>query len=116
MYKVVAICFYLVDCILGLERFEFISDLIPLWNIARITFKSKCSSQLCECTLLSSFRVRRLSVYFINTVVLYKRLFLDFLLWLVKLSNDLFAHLEVLLHPVVSQLTLLLKRLFSILR
>ena len=112
--KIVTLCFHLVDCILFCERFEFIWNLNLIRRFAWITTKSKCSSQLCESTLISPFRISWLNGDCFGRVDFCKCLLLDLLVRQMELADKLPSHLKVLLHPVVCQLTFLLEWLFLI--
>ena len=72
--------------------------------------------QLGECTLVCPVLVGRLDVGFIASVRLCEEVFLNLVIWLVKLSHQLLADLEVLVQPLIGQLALTFERLLPILR
>ena len=73
-----------------------VSHIVPLLIDRHIIVQAKSSKQACHCAKVTAISISGLHIEFIRFVVLYKLAILT----IVKLSQELFAHLKALPHPM----------------
>ena len=74
-----------------------VSHVVPLLIDHHIILQAESSKQACHCAIVAAISICGLSIEFFRFVVLYKQAFLV----IVKLTQELFAHLKALPHPML---------------
>ena len=74
-----------------------VSHVVPLLIDHHIIVQAESSNQACHCAKVTAISISGLYIEFIRFVVLYKLA----ILVIVKLTQELFAHLKALPHPML---------------